>query len=225
MSKFTTAMQASVALILFAVVGIAWFGWSAFLTQNDPIEPLAPAVQETPDATPVPETSDAIPEVTLSGTVESFVIGLNEPTYEVVTIDGFGTVEIRQGETVELSVETDSGYQPRIKVNDSTGRLELGNIYAEDGLRPPLIYRLTVPDLNEIRVSGSATMIIFDLETDELNVSVSGGAAVDLDSSTIDTLTVEGSGSGALRLSGSCQIDLIFEDLRGGASIDRDGCE
>lgn len=220
------------AILIFILVGAAWYGWSSYLYLADESEiaPLASSIDETPtpnviDASSSPIQNGEPPKIDLTGKLVEYEILLSQTDYERLQIDGFGTVQVTRGETAMLTVETDSGYRPRVRVEEEPGLLRLGNIYAEDGLRPTLVYTLTVPDIQQLAASGGATVEAVGLTLNRLNITVSGGGTVILTDFEADTLTVNGSGGGEVQLTGRCNVGEIFENMSGGSSFDKSGCQ
>ncbi len=99
--------------------------------------------------------------------------------FHAVSIGGFGSLHIVQGPETKLTVTTDVGYLGRVKANVDDGFLRLGNVYAEDGLRPELHFELTVPTLDRISVGGGGRISVGAFVAEELTINASGGARVD----------------------------------------------
>lgn len=192
-------------------------------SDDAPIQALGALIELTAGPNRL-NTGQEPPPILLSGTDVEAVIVLDSTDFDAVEITGFGRVEVAQGEIAALSVTTDSAYLPRVVAQIENGQLTLGNVYAEDGLRPTLTYRLTLPTVTQLSVSGGATIAAGELSSEQLTIEASGGAVVEIGALETGPLTVIGRGGPTITISGPCTVDSMIESLSGGPTVDLSAC-
>ena len=106
-----------------------------------------------------------------------------EKTYDIsaasaVEIDGFGVVHFEQGETPSLRIEAEQGYLDRLEVNGIGSRLVIRpkNRWFS-GFLPTATphYYLTLPNVEELILSGAVKFEANELKVDELTLLCNGG--------------------------------------------------
>lgn len=116
--------------------------------------------------------------------------------FTAVELATSGDLEISRTGTESLTIEAEDTVLPLLTSEVSSGTLRLG---IEEGTSvstsQPIIYRLTVADLDAIAVTGSGDVTAPDLATDKLTVDLRGSGTVTTGGSA-DTQQVEISGSG-----------------------------
>ena len=127
-----------------------------------------------------------------------------EPFSEVV-LNGDGIAVISAGDhRVVVSVEDD--VLPSIQAETRGETLVLGReVDWTDGVRPtvPIEYRVTLPSLRAVRVSGSGRAVIRGIRAHQgLSIAVTGSGAVDAADVAGGDVEVEVSGAGAVTVSG-----------------------
>ncbi|MEM6750116.1 MAG: DUF2807 domain-containing protein [Planctomycetota bacterium] len=138
-----------------------------------------------------------------------------------VHVSGFANVRITQGPNVSLRVTTDPQYLPRVRAEVRHGVLELGNVYAEDGLRPPLTFELEVPDLRNIRASGGAGVELGAWVAQRLKIEVNGAGRVEAFALSAEAIRVAGSGGGHVAVEGPYRVERESVRLSGNARFER----
>ncbi|MGI8814107.1 MAG: head GIN domain-containing protein [Pseudonocardia sp.] len=107
-----------------------------------------------------------------------------------------GDVQVSAGPTTSLTIEAPADVLPLLTSDVVGGTLELS---IKDGTsvrtRNPIVYRLTVPKLDQIEVNGSGDVTFPDLATGTVRVAIDGSGTVTL-GGTADRQEVEVSGSG-----------------------------
>ena len=123
---------------------------------------------------------------------------------EKIKLEGNLDVEITQGETNTVFIETDENLQPYILVNESNNQILLKeksnyNLKSEQ----PIKVKITTPKLSKISLSGSGKIEGMNKFTgmDKLSINLSGSGDINLAINTPD-LDVNIAGGGSLILSG-----------------------
>ncbi len=117
--------------------------------------------------------------------------------FTAIDISGLGKVEVKQGDVERLLVETDDNLQAIIRSEVRGDTLYLGfkpNVSAHTATR--LVYTITVRDLEQITLSGDATINAHDLRGDELAVVNSGLGSITVDGAVEEQrVTLSGTGT------------------------------
>ncbi len=156
-----------------------------------------------------------------------------------VSLDGMGDMTIQQTGTESLTIEAEDNILPLITSQVSGNRLTIG---LNEGVpfsivipRKPIHYLLTVKDLNELAISGSASVsmdsltatsltvaisgsgdfTISHLNTPTLHASIAGSGNANIADLTATTLTASIAGSGNMTLSGQTHDQAITIDGSG----------
>ncbi|MEM1209357.1 MAG: DUF2807 domain-containing protein [Planctomycetota bacterium] len=145
---------------------------------------------------------------------------------EGVAIDGFGTLRVTIADEVSLTVTTDAGYLERVEhavVEDADSGysvLKLGNVAARDGLRPMLVFDLTVPSLSYLHASGLSVLNAgnVDLKGESVTVLASGKGRVMAGTIEADVLNLQASGGAWIRIDG-VEVDDLAVDAHGGSLV------
>jgi hypothetical protein len=113
-----------------------------------------------------------------------------------VRISGTGHLIVDQNGTESLAITADDNLMPLIESDVRGGTLELGSSGFRN-LRPSdqILYRLTVKNLNEIGISGAATVQGSGLNTTTLKIDISGAGEINLAGSA-DSQDIQISGLG-----------------------------
>jgi hypothetical protein len=158
--------------------------------------------------------------------------------FEEVELSGIGRLEITQGDRTSLTVETDDNLMQYIKTETINDTLEISVRSRALPFLPvdpstTIIYRLTVPNLSRVSLSGSGEIAGTGFKADELEVQISGSGTLELSDLAVDRFVYDLSGSGEAVLSGTATRQevtisgsgrLDAGELRGAlASIDING--
>lgn len=114
-----------------------------------------------------------------------------------VTFSGVGTLNITQTGTESLTVSADDNLLPRLTSTVANGTLTLG-VKPGDAIHPtkPIIYTLTVKNLNNVTLSGAGAIKATNITTNALNVLLSGAGSMTISGSApSQTALVSGVGS------------------------------
>jgi hypothetical protein len=144
-------------------------------------------------------------------------------SFDRVTLEGFGSVFITQGQTEELSVETDNNLISLLDIRVRGRELKLGLKRGYD-IRPTraVSFHLTVRELSAIELSGSGDFYVDSLQADHLAVSVQGSGNIDIQSLTADDLAIGLNGSGNITI-GKLDVKTVATSLQGSGNIQLEG--
>lgn len=137
-----------------------------------------------------------LPEiVTGSGKMATQTFGVRN--FDQIRVSTSGVLYIEQGDEFRLTVETDDNILPLLKVEVQQGVLMLGIKDPATILqRETLIYRVTLPALSALDVSGSVETRVEDFTAESLNINVSGSGNVIFINLAAQSLSTRISGSG-----------------------------
>ncbi len=126
----------------------------------------------------------------------------NVSGFEEVELRGVGNLSIRQTGNESLTVEAQENVLPKIGTEVVNNRLIVGpKADAPVHTTGPINYKLTVEDLNALKVSGSGNAEAEGISTDGLTVTISGAGDVKMGGEA-DKQEVSISGSGDYRAEG-----------------------
>ena len=130
-----------------------------------------------------------------------------------VSLSGIGQLIISQGSTESLTIDAEDNVLPLITttVTGDTLHIDFKNDNFQVNVIPtkPIIYHLSVKNINGIQLSGAGSVDGANLTSDNLSVSSSGAGSIRLRTITAQTLTSEISGVGGCDLSGKVTSQTI----------------
>jgi hypothetical protein len=142
------------------------------------------------------------------------VSGFNE-----VELKGIGNLSIEQTGSESLIVEAEEEVLPKIRTEVDNNRLIIGpKLNTSLSTTEPINYKLTVKDLNTLKVSGSADVDAEGIDTDELAVGISGSGDVKIGGKA-GSQDIEISGSGSYRAEDLESIEAKIEVGGSGSAI------
>jgi hypothetical protein len=172
-----------------------------------------------------------LPSLACGAFTTNFVDGSGDvvdQTFEVrdfdrVTLEGFGSVFIEQGQTESLSVETDENIIPLLDIRVQGNELHLGIKRGYD-VRPSqsITFNLTVKDLNAVAVEGSGDFYVEPVSASNLAVSIDGSGNIDIKGVTGDSLSIDLDGSGNITIE-DLEVQTIDTSLQGSGDIELEG--
>jgi hypothetical protein len=142
--------------------------------------------------------------------------------FDRVTLVGTGEVEITQGEEEAVTVEADDNFMRYIRTEVKNGTLTLG--YTKEAgnlkLRPsrPIVFSLTLEDLDEVKILGAGNFTTGSLDTDQLEIRILGSGSVSIAELNADFVEVQILGSGDVDLTG--EVDKQVVVISGSGNID-----
>jgi hypothetical protein len=127
--------------------------------------------------------------------------------YSKVELSGIGRLVIEVGENESLTIEAEDNLMEYIETDVRGSTLQIG-IQERISINPskPIIYYLTVRQLEAINVSGAGSVEAPDLEADRFSVDISGAGGVKIDRLVAARLDVNISGLGDMTINGG-QVD------------------
>lgn len=141
----------------------------------------------------------------------------NVSGFDEVELNGIGNLSIDQTGGESLTVEAEEDVIPKIQTEVVNNRLIIGpkpNTTIDTA--EPINYKLTVKDLNALKVSGSGNVDAQDINTDKLAVTISGAGDVKM-AGKADSQDVEISGSGDYQ-AGDLESKEVKVDVQGSGS-------
>lgn len=119
-----------------------------------------------------------------------------------------GNVEIKQGTTEGVTIETDDNLIPLIRTTVEKGVLQIhwenrGTRIKSDNSSHKINITVHAINLNRLALGGSGTLRAAQLQTGDLSVSVGGSGNVRLDGLTAKKLVADIGGSGSIYAKGS----------------------
>lgn len=127
-------------------------------------------------------------------------------TFDAVVLRGSGTAIIDVGPSPSLAIEADDNLLAYLTSEVEDGALVLASDRSIDPV-VPIVYRITVPELGRIEVSGSADVEAAPVAGSRFAVAISGSGDVDVGSLDVGSVDVSISGSGSVTLVGA-SVDL-----------------
>jgi hypothetical protein len=146
-----------------------------------------------------------------SGTIVSEERSVDD--FGSVYVRGSGTVFLTQGDEVSVVVETDDNLIRRVYTDVRGGTLELRYASGPFGthLRPTqgYNYHITVVDLEDITIKGSAEVFADGIVAEQLELEVTGSGQIDIENITADEVRALITGSGEITLSGEADTQIV----------------
>lgn len=133
-----------------------------------------------------------------------------------VALNGVGELNITQGTTESLTVETDDNIMPIITTKVSDGTLEIGydSNRGVNSISPTrLVFTLQVINLDSFDLSGAGAVTMPSLKSDTLSLGTSGAGSLNFANVEAKTLTANLSGVGSVVVTG--QTDTQTAQLSG----------
>jgi hypothetical protein len=122
--------------------------------------------------------------------------------FQVVALEGVGTLVIEQGETEALTIDAEPKVLERIATEVRDGRLTIRPDRSFE-TREPITYFLTAKQLNGIELAGAGRVEAAQLSSDQFRIDGSGAGGVVIDNLTANTLDVTAAGNVQAELAGT----------------------
>jgi hypothetical protein len=120
----------------------------------------------------------------------------NVSGFSEVELQGVGNLSIQQTGSESLSVEAEEDVLPKLRTEVENNRLIIGpESNTSIHTIKPINYKLTVKDLDALKLSGSGNIEAEDIETDKLAVTINGTGDVKM-AGRADSQDIDISGSG-----------------------------
>lgn len=134
--------------------------------------------------------------------------------FDHVSLSGFGTVVLTQGEREALTIHAAEDVMPRITSEVKDGMLVLGLkkkgwMAGLKRKRLSIRFELTMKDVSRITLSGAGRIDAAEIESDALSVAVSGAGAIEIGKLCADSLDVVLSGAGSCEIAGKVDTQAV----------------
>lgn len=127
-----------------------------------------------------------------------------------IILEGWGDVQLEQGEQDQMTIETDVDLLPKLKTTVRGNRLELGLKNPIDWLfhfsHPEIRYRITVQKIDRVQILGSGSVHCPQIQSGDLGLGITGSGKISVGDIQSTNLEIKISGSG----------DIKVEDLSAG---------
>lgn len=129
--------------------------------------------------------------------------------FDRISMEGFGEVNIGQGDEESLFVTTDDNLMEyvAVTVRGNTLVLTLSDTPKNHGISPTdgIVFDLIVKDLSRIDIGGAGDFSINDMVTDSLKIHIDGAGNLTLENLKADELVIEFNGVGSVFADGVVQ--------------------
>jgi len=135
-----------------------------------------------------------------------------------ISMRGIGKLSIQKGKSQEFSIEGDQAAISRIMTNVNNGQLviDIGRDWVEklsagfDFLSSSDVrIHITIPNLEELEVTGAADVEVNDIQTENLTLRMAGASNVKVINLKADTLKTEIPGAGKMQVEGKVKEQSI----------------
>jgi hypothetical protein len=128
--------------------------------------------------------------------------------FQVVALEGVGTLVIEQGETESLTIDAEPKVLERIETEVRDGRLTIRPDRSFE-TREPITYFLTAKQLNGIELAGAGRVEAAQLSSDQFRIDGSGAGSVVIDNLTANMLNVTAAGNVQAELAGTVDSQTV----------------
>jgi hypothetical protein len=156
-----------------------------------------------------------------SGKIVTQTIDVNN--FDSVSLEGSGNVYIVQGDSESVTVETDDNILPLLETKVNGHELVLG-MKPNQSIDPskPIVYQLTVKDLNGIDLKGSGNFYVSPVQSNNMAISLLGSGDIRIKGLATDSLAIDLSGSGNITIE-EIAVKTVDTNLKGSGDIKLDG--
>lgn len=126
-----------------------------------------------------------------------------------VSLDGMGTIVLKQGDEESLTIEAEDNIMPHIQSKVEGDKLSISYDTNTPTPTKDIKFYLTVKDINSIIISGAGKIESEGFKTKTMSISMDGAGNGDLAGLTLEKLTVNIAGAGKMILAGKCTEQTI----------------
>lgn len=126
-----------------------------------------------------------------------------------VSLDGMGTIVLKQGDEESLTIEAEDNIMPHIQSKVEGDKLSISYDTNTPTPTKDIKFYLTVKDINSIIISGAGKIESEGFKTQIMSISMDGAGNGDLAGLTLEKLTVNIAGAGKMILAGKCTEQTI----------------
>lgn len=139
--------------------------------------------------------------------------------FSEVELDGIGNLTIQQTGSESLTVEAEEDVLPKLRTEVKNNRLIIGpEPHTSISTHKPVNYKLTVKDLDALKMAGSGSIEAEDVDTDNLAVTINGAGEVKM-AGRADSQDVDISGSGDYQASDLESKDVTIDVGGSGSAV------
>ena len=131
--------------------------------------------------------------------------------FSKISLSGVGNLTIEQSDTESLEIEAEDNIIEKLDIQVVNKTLKIGykkvwfwNIWPTKDIN----FHITAKNIEDIKISGSGSVVSESLKSDNLNISINGSGEVDLKTEA-QTLNSTISGSGTFNISGTATDQTI----------------
>ncbi len=148
---------------------------------------------------------------------------VNVSNFDSVSLEGSGNVYVKQGKTESLTIEADDNILPLLDTSVTGSELVLG-MKPGQSITPskPIVYRLTVKDLNSISLKGSGNFDVEPAQSKDMKVSLFGSGDINMKGLDADSLSINLSGSGNITIE-KIAVKTIDTIVNGSGNVNLEG--
>ena len=119
-------------------------------------------------------------------------------SFDRISLEEFGTINVNFGETQLVTVTTDDNLVPFVETTVEDGELQIRPTKA---LNPSvdLVINVTIPHLTAAQLAGAARLNIVDIDAESLEIELAGACGID-GTGKVDKLSLELAGACRARL-------------------------
>ena len=160
------------------------------------------------------------PTGTVTGSGKMVTESFDVQGFDQIRLGTSGVLYIEQGDGFSLTVEADDNILPVLDAAVEKGVLTLRTTPEVSMLQfETLIYRVTMPALSSLDISGSADVRVEDFKADSLSININGSGDVTFVNLDVTSLSVRISGSGDMILR-NVSADTILAEINNSGLMD-----
>jgi len=160
----------------------------------------------------------------VSGSGNIKIENRNVSDFKAISLSLPATVELRQGTTEGLTIETDDNLLPLIETIVESGTLKLRPVDKGTNCKTKILkIVINLKNIDTLSVAGSGDFLAASLKAVSLKVSVAGSGDVRIKSLTTDFLKISIAGSGDLTAGGKAAV--VEASIAGSGNVRTDKLE
>ena len=165
----------------------------------------------------------ALPANTIIGSGNVIRQTFDVSGFDHIQLDTVGTVQIVQGDSESLSIETDDNILPYLNVQVAGNTLVLigkNNTNLEPSIS--ITYYLSVKDIHAITTNSSGDIAAAAIATDKFDIFVNGSGDITLDRADVQGLSIASDGSGHVTIA-ELAVETVSAQILGSGNVQLSG--
>jgi hypothetical protein len=143
----------------------------------------------------------------------------NPDRFDGISLSVAAKVYILQDSECKLDIQADEDDLDKIETVVKNGKLEIKSKSWTASLKGNVIIHITMPELKDLSVSGSGSIIADSgFDCNELNMSVTGSGSIKMNKLTVQTVEALITGSGNIKLDGAKTAGVLTLTITGSGS-------